>query len=82
MTRPRNVLNKLPKFYVGLKPALIWVRCPGRKGHPCGRPHQEYFGPRDRDEVTAELEFLRRELEVAAAITVAHGRPIRARGGR
>jgi hypothetical protein len=76
MMRPGNVFNKLPKFCVGLKPALIWVRCPGRKGHPCGRPHHKYFGPKDRDEAMAELEFLRRELELAAAITAAHGTPV------
>jgi hypothetical protein len=64
----RHVFLHLPKWNVGMKPGLIWVRCPGWKGHSCGRPHQEYFGPRDRDEIAAELRFLRRELSAAADI--------------
>jgi hypothetical protein len=68
----RHVFTKLPKWNIGIKPGVIWVRCPGWKGHKCGRPHQEYCGPRDRDEVAAELKFLRRELIAAAGIVADH----------
>jgi hypothetical protein len=61
--RRRSVFSKLPKWSICMKPALLWVRCP-----TCGRPHQEYFGPPDRDEIAAELQFLRRELKTATAI--------------
>jgi hypothetical protein len=60
---PRHVFRVKPKFCSGLKPSLIIVRCP-----TCGFPHEEYFGPGDRDEQAAELQMLRRELEAAAAI--------------
>jgi hypothetical protein len=59
----RHVFSKLPKYSVAMKPGVLWVRCA-----KCGKPHQEYFGPADRDERTAELLFLRRELEAAASI--------------
>jgi hypothetical protein len=59
----RHVFPKLPKYCVAMKPGVLWVRCPD-----CGKPHQEYFGPNDRDERNAEIAFLRRELEVAASI--------------
>ena len=39
------VFSKLPKYCVAMKPGVLWVRCPD-----CGKPHQEYFGPSDRDE--------------------------------
>src|SRR2546425_13343104 len=58
-----HVFSKLPKYCVAIKPGVLWVRCP-----ECGRPHQEYFGPKDRDERNAEVAFLRRELKVAASI--------------
>jgi hypothetical protein len=58
-----HVFSKLPKYCVAMKPGVLWVRCPD-----CGKPHQEYFGPSDRDERTAEIVFLRHELEAAAAI--------------
>jgi hypothetical protein len=74
--RRRSVFSKLPKWSIGMKPALLWVRCPA-----CGRPHQEYFGPPDRDEIAAELEFLRRELKVATAI-VANLRAAERQGSR
>ena len=59
----RHVFSKLPKWGTGMKPGLLWVRCP-----KCGMPHQEYFGPRNRDEAGAEVEFLRHALEVAFGI--------------
>jgi hypothetical protein len=75
----RHVFSKLPKWRPYMKAGMIWVRCPGYKGHSCGRPHREYLGPADRDEVAAELQFLRHEMEVAAAIiesrTAEHARP-------
>ena len=62
-----HVFSKLPKYCVAMKPALLWVRCP-----ECGRPHQEYFGPADRDERNAEMVFLRRELQAASSILLGH----------
>jgi hypothetical protein len=64
----RHVFVTLPKWNAAIKPGVIWVRCPGWKGHACGRPHQEYLGPRDRDEIAAELRFLRSEVRAAAEI--------------
>ena len=58
-----HVFSKLPKYCVAMKPGVLWVRCPD-----CGKPHQEYFGPSDHDERNAEMVFLRRQLESAAAI--------------
>jgi len=64
MKRPsRHVFSAKPKFCCGLKPSLIIVRCP-----TCGFPHEEYFGPPDRDEQKAEVELLRKELAAASAI--------------
>jgi hypothetical protein len=73
-----HVFLKLPKYCVGLKPGVLWVRCPD-----CGKPHQEYFGPADRDERNAEIAFLRRELQVAASILFGRhaSRPVRAVAG-
>ena len=66
MKRPsRHVFASKPKFCCGLKPGLIMVRCP-----TCGLPHEEYFGPTDRDEKAAEVELLRKELSAAMAIIV------------
>jgi hypothetical protein len=76
--RPRHVFANKPKFCCGLKPALIMVKCP-----TCGLPHEEYFGPPDRDEKAAEVQLLRQELSAAMAIIVdrmddpRHGRPER-----
>jgi hypothetical protein len=56
-----------PKFCVAFKPSMIWVRC-----SQCGAPHQEYFGPEDRDERGAEAQLLRRELDAATAIVLAY----------
>jgi len=73
-----HVFSKLPKYSVALKPGVLWVRCPD-----CGKAHQEYFGPTDRDERNAEIAFLHRELELAESILF--GRhdflPSRAAGG-
>jgi hypothetical protein len=66
----RHVFRAKPKYSVGMKPGLIRVRCPG-----CGMPHSEYLGPRDRDEVHAEIEFLRGALETAYAILCARNAP-------
>jgi len=62
---PRHVFSTKPKFCCGLKPGLIMVRCP-----TCGLPHEEYFGPPDRDEKAAEVQLLRQELSAAMAIIV------------
>jgi len=62
-----HVFSKLPKYCVALKPGMLWVRC-----RECGRPHQEYFGPEDRDERNAEIVFLRQELDVAASMLFGH----------
>jgi len=67
-----HVFPKLPKYILGLKPGLLWVRCPN-----CGRPHREYFGPDDRDERNAELTFLRHELQVASGIIASRPAPAR-----
>ncbi|TMB03849.1 MAG: hypothetical protein E6J64_14020 [Deltaproteobacteria bacterium] len=58
-----HVFSKLPKYCVAIKPGVLWVRCPD-----CGKPHQEYFGPADRDERKAEIVFLRHALQVASSI--------------
>ena len=50
------VFKARPKFCLAYKPAVIWVQCP-----KCGQPHEEYFGPPDRDERAAEVAFLQRE---------------------
>jgi len=66
MKRPsRHVFASKPKFCCGLKPGLIMVRC-----STCGLPHEEYFGPPDRDEKAAEVALLRQELTAAMAIIV------------
>jgi len=66
MKRPtRHIFASKPKFCCGLKPGLIMVRCP-----TCGNPHEEYFGPPDRDEKAAEVQLLRQELSAAMAIFV------------
>jgi hypothetical protein len=75
-----HVFSQLPKYCAALKPGMLWVRC-----SKCGRPHQEYFGPKDRDERNAEIVFLRHELGVAMAIALGRHRPerpdrVRARG--
>jgi len=57
-----------------LKPSVIMVRCVD-----CGRPHEEYFGPSDRDEQKAEIELLRKELAAAAAILARPTAPKRAK---
>lgn len=72
----RHVFAAKPRFCIGLKPGMIRVRCA-----KCGAPHLEYFGPRDHDEVRAELELLRRELARAFAI-LASTRPAKARKRR
>src|SRR5437764_13681864 len=80
MKRPsRHVFASKPKFCCGLKPTLIMVRCP-----TCGFPHEEYFGPVDRDERASEVQLLRQELEAATAIILGRGenappRPLRKR---
>jgi hypothetical protein len=67
MKRPsRHVFASKPKFCCGMKPGLIMVRCP-----TCGLPHEEYFGPVDRDERAAEVQLLRQELAAAMAIVLA-----------
>jgi hypothetical protein len=62
----RHVFATKPKFCCGFKPTLIMVRCP-----TCGLPHEEYFGPVDRDERGAEVQLLRQELAAATAIVLA-----------
>jgi hypothetical protein len=57
------VFAKTPKFCLGIKPGVIWVRCV-----KCGRPHREYLGPRDRDEMATEVEFLRGEVDRLTAM--------------
>ena len=46
---------------------MIWVAC-----QRCGHPHEEYFGPPDRDPRAAEIAFLKREyhrvVEIARAL--------------
>ena len=58
-----HVFPKLPKYCLALKPGMVWVRCPD-----CGKPHQEYLGPKDHDESKAEILLLREELRIAASI--------------
>ena len=87
MKRPtRHVFATKPKFCCGLKPTVIMVRCP-----TCGFPHEEYFGPVDRDERASELQLLRQELAAATAIVLgrkqnepreAHGKPAKAKAAR
>jgi hypothetical protein len=72
-----HVFSKLPRYCLGLKPGLLWVRCPA-----CRKPHREYFGPKDRDERNAEIVFLQKELEVAASILAAQRASARQRSGR
>jgi hypothetical protein len=57
-----HVYPSKPKYCVGFKPSIIQVRC------PCGLVYETYFGPDDRDERAAEVEFLRREMNSLAAI--------------
>ena len=57
------VFRARPKFCLAYKPAMIWVACP-----KCGHPHEEYFGPPDRDERAAEVAFLQREYQRLAEI--------------
>jgi hypothetical protein len=64
------VFRAKPIYSAGLKRVFIRDRCP-----KCGMPHSEYFGPRDRDEVHAELEFLRGALQTAYAILCARDAP-------
>jgi hypothetical protein len=52
------VWKSLPKWHPALRPALLWVACPG-----CGYPHRTWFGPLDLDERKAEVEFLRGEID-------------------
>jgi hypothetical protein len=59
----RYVFKSRPKFCLAYKPAVIWVQCP-----KCGHPHEEYFGPPDRDERAAEVAFLQREYQRLAEI--------------
>jgi hypothetical protein len=68
MRTRQYVFSRLPTFCDGMKPAILIVRCPGHNGRPCGRPHPEYFGPRNRDEAAARVRFLERELARAYAI--------------
>jgi hypothetical protein len=79
MKRPRHVFASKPKFCCALKPSLIMVRC-----STCGFPHEEYFGPADRDERSAEVQLLRQELAAATAIVCdraenGHRPPVRKR---
>jgi len=73
----RYVFSKLPKWTLGMRPALLWIRCP-----KCGWPHQEYFGPRDRDAIASELKFLRRALAAAFKVITPRGKPPPSRKGR
>jgi hypothetical protein len=68
--RVRHVFRAKPQFCCAFKPNLIMVRCP-----ECGFPHEEYFGPEDRDEREAELELLRKELSAASAIILGRSNP-------
>jgi hypothetical protein len=65
MRRP-YVFKAKPKFCLAFRPAVIRVACP-----KCGHPHEEYFGPPDRDERAAEVAFFQREyhrlVEIARA---------------
>ena len=72
------VFSKRPRFCLALKPKIIWVRCP-----KCGNPHQEYLGPRDRDEKAAERAFIRAEYQrLAAIVQEAEEKKLRRRGSR
>jgi len=66
------VFKARPKFCLAYKPAVIWVECP-----KCGHPHEEYFGPADRDVRAAEVAFLQRAYHRVAEI--ARGRSKHAR---
>ena len=57
-----HVFRERPKFCVAFKPKMILVR------GSSGEVRSEYFGPSDGDEVGAELEFLRREIDAAYRI--------------
>jgi hypothetical protein len=68
--RVRHVFRAKPQFCCAFKPNLIIVRCP-----ECGFPHEEYFGPDDRDEREAELQLLRKELAAASEILLERSNP-------
>jgi hypothetical protein len=60
-----------------MQPTLLWIRCP-----KCGWPHQEYFGPRNRDATASELKFLRRALAVSFEVLRARSDPPSSPGRR
>src|SRR5205807_1824061 len=49
------VFKARPKFCLAYRPAVIWVAC-----QKCGHPHEEYFGPPDRDARAAESAYRQR----------------------
>ena len=75
-----HVFAAKPKFCLAMRPGIVLVRCP-----KCGHPHEEYLGPRDRDEASAQLAFYQREYQNLAAIlsgyaaTASQRRPVRRR---
>ena len=64
-----------PNYCLAFRPGIILVRCP-----KCGHPHEEYFGPRNRDEREAEISFLRGEYQRLAALIALRNQ--RSRGRR
>ena len=67
------VFKARPKFCLAYRPAVIWVAC-----QKCGHPHEEYFGPPDRDARAAEIAFLKREYQ--RVVEIARAREARADG--
>lgn len=73
-----HVFQKLPTFCDSMVPALLRVRCPGWHGHKCGRPHLEYFGPKNLDTKASTLRFWRHALGLAFRMSPSqpHHRPL------
>jgi len=66
------VFKARPKFCLAYRPAVIWVAC-----QKCGHPHEEYFGPPDRDARGAEIAFLKREYHRVVEIARARAKSAR-----
>ena len=64
------VFRSRPKFCLAYRSAVIWVAC-----QRCGHPHEEYFGPPDRDPRAAEIAFLKREYHRVVGIARARAKP-------
>ncbi len=70
-----HVFIKVPVFCHGMRPALLWVKC------PCGRVHKEYFGPKDMDVKQARVDFLEKQLALAYVAMAPESRKAKKAGG-